>query len=533
VSIPTSHPSQALAAGDDSADPLGPDFVAHVYRSQPRADSFKRLEDRRRPLGPGVSWRRRRLAWVDEATGEERGLCVNELRLSRNTTAHLSPLAATQGIPYDFDAIENAYWQTVWAGGALRIDRGKKESRLFLDLSELVRSAASGGAPSPLWSALFEAERRIENTGMVDEAAWAALAALHPRHVEQPGAGRTATARFVPAFLPSAALKHDFEIIAATNAGYFLNFPEEYSDGISALHQNAGALYADERLVMPPWIERPAAIEWKDGTRRIEMLAPENLELLVTGHESVPLRRGIDALSAPATVWRAFDGLLPEAPVGVGCVDLVFSGAGVVKASRPGQSRAPHGGALVRLTGRAAEPWLAHINSPLPAAFPHYELRLVASRRAPIRWVLAAGPRLLLDGHRLYEAEMFLPMGGGEFRPQGPPPTRFPYDATKTRAPRTAIGVTQAEEWLLAVVDGRADPKHSVGATLEELSGVMHALGAYGAINLDGGGSSVMAVRGLDEADQVRPGLSPGVVNLPSDPGARERIVPVALTIRA
>lgn len=65
-----------------------------------------------------------------------------------------------------------------------------------------------------------------------------------------------------------------------------------------------------------------------------------------------------------------------------------------------------------------------------------------------------------------------------------------------SRHPRTAAGYDPASGRLwLVVVDGRQAP-HSAGMTLPELAALMEALGAREAINLDGGGSSVMVVRG-------------------------------------
>ncbi|MFM1976844.1 MAG: hypothetical protein RL145_1690, partial [Pseudomonadota bacterium] len=67
------------------------------------------------------------------------------------------------------------------------------------------------------------------------------------------------------------------------------------------------------------------------------------------------------------------------------------------------------------------------------------------------------------------------------------------------RAPRTALGVTENGDILLVVIDGhrfRDDQPAAVamngGATLDELRSIMQHLGARDAINLDGGGSSVM-----------------------------------------
>jgi exopolysaccharide biosynthesis protein len=64
------------------------------------------------------------------------------------------------------------------------------------------------------------------------------------------------------------------------------------------------------------------------------------------------------------------------------------------------------------------------------------------------------------------------------------------------RNPRTAVGFDASRRrlWLL-VVDGRQAP-HSVGMTLPELADLLQAFGATDAINLDGGGSSVIVVGG-------------------------------------
>lgn len=63
-----------------------------------------------------------------------------------------------------------------------------------------------------------------------------------------------------------------------------------------------------------------------------------------------------------------------------------------------------------------------------------------------------------------------------------------------SRHPRTAVAYDgrTARLWLV-VVDGR-QPPHSVGMTLPELAALLEALGATDALNLDGGGSSVMVV---------------------------------------
>jgi exopolysaccharide biosynthesis protein len=61
--------------------------------------------------------------------------------------------------------------------------------------------------------------------------------------------------------------------------------------------------------------------------------------------------------------------------------------------------------------------------------------------------------------------------------------------------PRTAAGIDKDKQKLvLLVVDGR-QKGYSEGMSLNELAEYMAALGCYDAINLDGGGSSIMIVR--------------------------------------
>ena len=90
------------------------------------------------------------------------------------------------------------------------------------------------------------------------------------------------------------------------------------------------------------------------------------------------------------------------------------------------------------------------------------------------------------------------------------------------RHPRTLVGLAAGgRRVLLVTVDGR-QPGYSMGMTLRELATMMRALGATDAINLDGGGSTAMALRN---------GLGGAVVaNHPSDKEG-ERAVANALAV--
>mgnify|MGYP002761691771 FL=1 len=72
------------------------------------------------------------------------------------------------------------------------------------------------------------------------------------------------------------------------------------------------------------------------------------------------------------------------------------------------------------------------------------------------------------------------------------------------RNPRTAIGYTKDNDLILITADGREGS--SIGLTLTELANLLKGLGCVNAINLDGGGSTVMYVKGQ-------------IVNRPHQPG--------------
>jgi len=99
----------------------------------------------------------------------------------------------------------------------------------------------------------------------------------------------------------------------------------------------------------------------------------------------------------------------------------------------------------------------------------------------------------------------------------------LPDAADRAVHPRTALGFDDTRTWLLfVVVDGR-QPGFSEGVSLFELARIFESQGCSQAINLDGGGSSVMLVR--------EPGQDVRTMNSPS--GKAHRPIPVMLGVRS
>jgi len=92
----------------------------------------------------------------------------------------------------------------------------------------------------------------------------------------------------------------------------------------------------------------------------------------------------------------------------------------------------------------------------------------------------------------------------------------------RLRHPRTVVGLDRKQEHLIIlVVDGRK-PRVAVGMNYDELAQEMLRLGCHDALNLDGGGSSVLAVRESGAKDYR-------ILNQPTD--GRERPVANVLGI--
>ncbi|AZO94072.1 phosphodiester glycosidase family protein [Halocella sp. SP3-1] len=93
---------------------------------------------------------------------------------------------------------------------------------------------------------------------------------------------------------------------------------------------------------------------------------------------------------------------------------------------------------------------------------------------------LGGGPRLLKEG------KVFITAHEEEFQ----------NDIAYGRAPRTALGLSNDKHLLVFTVDGR-QPSLSIGITLEELAEFMQRHGVEEGMNLDGGSSARMVVRGF------------------------------------
>ncbi len=262
--------------------------------------------------------------------------------------------------------------------------------------------------------------------------------------------------------------------LAAINGGFF-----------SASGDPLGCLVVDGEVLSEPIPGRTCAGITDDGDLLFDVLrldagaASEAGTVAILGvnrergTDEIIIYRGAYGPSTRTNPWGA------EVSVTGETVQQVIDGQG--------NAPIPPGGFVLSGHGRSRSALLAAFK---PGDRVTLSTRLIpASGAGDPRWegarhVLGGGPRLLANG--IY-------VGGEGFR----------ASFADRRHPRSAIGRLADGRIVLVVVGGR-QPYHSLGMTLIELAGTLRALGVTDAMNLDGGGSSTLVVRGV-------------VINLPSD----------------
>lgn len=329
-------------------------------------------------------------------------------------------------------------------------------------------------------------------------------------------------------------------ILAATNSTFFLNFPEEYASLHSAMNDPAALLIEAGRIHQTPAMRRATFVLYENGDTAI------TVDARISFPDSGMSEDGPDEAMQVFSCFHKSGQSFRNNSAGPCQRGSVIVGDSVTGTFSDSCADIPANGIVI-------DRWLT---PPLRGAIGVSLPPNTDQSKSKVRHAFAAGP-LLVDKHQI------VPLGasGEQFQPivlranpsaeetselartqlppslldcecRGVPPTRFPYDWNDTRAPRTALGMRDDGSVLLVVVDGRADLAHSIGVTLAELAQIMLNLGCCSAMNMDGGGSSVMfvndpRVQGMKLRDELRD----GVVNLPSDRGGVERLLPVPLIV--
>jgi exopolysaccharide biosynthesis protein len=288
----------------------------------------------------------------------------------------------------------------------------------------------------------------------------------------QPG-GYSVLQRALPSRL---AARH--KAVLAVNGGFFAY------DGAAL-----GAVLVDGEWIRLPWQGRTAVGFTADGTAHINNLQVDSY-VDFSGGLRIPIRdlNGWPDKNRVTALTRRFGTYYQ---LRAGEMALVVKDGKVIARPGGGGANIPEGGFTLVANG-SARPWLEKVTLGQRA-----KMTIKPKNWPKITTALGGGPGLVKNSKIEVTNE------------------NFRVDVKNGTAPRTAFGVDKQGRYIILIADGR-DKFHSTGLTLQELAATMQKLGAVHAMNLDGGGSTSLAVRGK-------------VINRPSD--GRERSVANALLV--
>ncbi|WP_305915342.1 phosphodiester glycosidase family protein [Nonomuraea turcica] len=326
----------------------------------------------------------------------------------------------------------------------------------------------------------------------------------------------------------------EFGGTVGTDFGPALNGTEKLTDlaaaagavaGINAqwfYNSAPGGMYVKDGKLIGSATQGRAGIKIARGGRSVDVDAYTAHVTLRAGRESVEID-GVNRV--PGEIWncggvggdqptekpqhdlKCTDGselvlFTPEwgaPPAGAGAEVVLDAGGKVTAVNSSRGASVPAGGSTVQAIGDSSAWLLEHVKV---GERVHVSERVEDSRGrrvalTPDTTILQVGPTLVRDGKVSVNAA-----ADGLIR-EGADRT-FTYNWAVRSNPRSMVGMDDRGRLMLVVVDGRQDG-YSEGLGIAQTGELMKLLGAREAINLDGGGSSVMVTSGT------------GIVNRPSD----------------
>lgn len=274
--------------------------------------------------------------------------------------------------------------------------------------------------------------------------------------------------------------------IAAVNGGFFSPRTGEPQ----------GTLVLNHNLVSRTMLNRPSIWFKRDGSAYIKSAKPsasvsleDGTHMTVNGVNELPKHNRV-------TLYTAHYGRTSRTIPDASRWEYALNESGLVVAEGNGNLAIPAGGYVLSGQGKAYHDLRKWIGL-------GQEVKVGFGIDPAVQHAVGGGPVLVQKGrvHVLTASQ------------------RFQGDILRGRAPRTAVGITKDGGYMLVCIDGRR-PGYSVGATLAELASTMKELGAVEALNLDGGGSTTLWLRGHvvnHPADGVERPVSNALLVLPKD----------------
>ncbi|MEO3810144.1 phosphodiester glycosidase family protein [Sphaerisporangium sp. B11E5] len=274
--------------------------------------------------------------------------------------------------------------------------------------------------------------------------------------------------------------------VAAVNGGFFNIHTEKHLRG-----EPVGVSVVDGKLLSEAVAGRSALI-LKDRTARITEVRTDITATSADGEKTAVT--GVNRVARPDELVLYTEEYGAKTPADGGA-EAVLDAGGAVMELRPSGGKVAPGTRVLHGTGIMADWIWSHAWEQWTVKITTKVIDLRTDKAIPLTpdtSVIGGGVGLVRNGRERVTAQA---------------DGHASVNMILRRHPRTLAGVTRNGTLILVAIDGRR-PGTTVGASMVEAARLMLWLGARQAINLDGGGSSAMIVKGK-------------VVNKPSDGAER------------
>ena len=282
------------------------------------------------------------------------------------------------------------------------------------------------------------------------------------------------------------------------NANFFLMDLFDLGSVYDEVSTPIGLCVKDGKILSPPLFDREVLC-MKDSKAQICRIALQDIEVIIDG---LSYRDGCNArfYTRPECRYTKKGGF-----------DIVVVNDKVIACKKGGNCEIPSSGFVI------------HLDEEIPVKDRKVSYRGLEE----IGFAIQVGNSAVINGKETekFESSFYHIL---RFWSVSYPPSMYPLNYRKDRAPRIVFGADEEQKPLILWFEGAAkfghDPeKDSVGASLSEAAGIARELGLYNGIHLDGGGSAQILVgknRQLMISDRNK-----------EDCSENERAVPMALYI--
>lgn len=301
--------------------------------------------------------------------------------------------------------------------------------------------------------------------------------------------GKRKETRIMPVSSDFGFLSSGKEHAVKTNSSFFIMDMFDLGSVYDVIGTPIGLQAKNGEVFSPPLYGREALIVRKNGSVSVEIPTLRKLAFYIYGMEFLPDKN-----------CRVFERSERRKTPKSKHTELVIIGNTVAAVKSGGKTEIPSSGFVLRISEAAAkdiEPGAA----------------VVYRGAEDVEFAVQIGNSTIING---VKTPGFISPFSNIYKPLSinTPPSLYPLDYKKARAPRMVIGADKENRPMILWLEGAGKNGYtpgadSCGASLSETAEICEKLGLFNAVNMDGGGSAQILLngqRGLRVSDRKKDG---------------------------